>query len=141
MPDRNTNALPLVPLLLLGTAVYLIIRRPITGAGGWALRVGLIGAAVIWLGLWWLTRHIPTETADAADDIVRMQKALYAQPHEFRHGVRADEYPGVDVDFYDRTEQFFRSQQFKLLGDIEDVTATREFPQMRTFLRVMTGDG
>ena len=139
MPDRNTNALPLVPLLLLGTAVYLIIRRPIIGAGGWALRVGLIGAAVIWLGLWWLTRHIPTETADAADDIVRMQKALYAQQHEYRV-VQPREFRDVDIAFYDQTQQIFEREQFRFLADIEDVTATREFPKMRTFLRLMTGD-
>src|SRR5688500_5561608 len=140
MSARKTKPLPLFPLLMLGTAAYLIVRRPETGVGAWILRGALVGLALLWLAWWWLTRDIPTDTADAADDIIRTQKALYAEQHEFRT-VRPDEIRGLDLAFYDRTEQFFRSQQFKLLADVEDVTATREFPKMRTFLRVMSGDG
>ena len=140
MPARNPKSLPLFPLLMLGTAAYLIVRRPETSVGGWIWRGALIGMALLWLLIWWLTRDVATDPADAADDIIRTQKALYAEPHEFR-SVRPNEIPGLDLAFYDRTEQFFRTQQFKLLGDLEDLTATREFPQMRTFLRVMCGDG
>jgi hypothetical protein len=140
MSNRKAKPLPLFPLLMLGTAIYLIVRRPHTNVGGWILRGVMIALALVWLAVWWLTRELATEPADAADDIIRTQKALYAEPHEFR-AVRPGEIRGLDLDFYDRTEQFFRAQQFKLLGDMEDVTATREFPKMRTFLRVMSGDG
>ena len=140
LPMATTpKPLPLVPLLILGTVGYLIVRHPQTGFLGWFFRALLTFVAVVWLGWWWLTRNIATDPSDAADEIVRMQKALYSEPHEFRV-VRAADFRDVDIDFYDRTRQFFESQGFRFLGDIEDVTATKEFPQMRTFLRVMAGD-
>ena len=140
MPEPKSKPPPVFPFLLLALAVYLMIRRPETGVGGWILRGAMIVLALLILYGWWLTHNVPTDPAEAADDIVRMQKALYAEPHEFRT-VSPSEIRGLDVGFYDRTQAFFQSQQFTLLGDIEDITATREFPKMRTFIRVMSGDG
>jgi hypothetical protein len=136
---RATKPMPIVPLLLLAVAAYLIVRRPETNVGGWILRGALIGIALLWLGFWWLTRDLATDPKDAADDIVRMQKALYAEQHEYR-AVRPSEFRDVDIAFYDQTQKTFEREQFRFLGDIEDVTATREFPKMRTFLRLMAGD-
>ena len=136
---RFTKPLPLFPLLLLAVVAYLIARRPQTNAGGWVLRGAMIALALLWLGYWWLTRDLATDPKDAADDIVRMQKALYAQQHDYR-AVRPSDFPDVDVSFYDATRKTFEREQFRFLGDIEDVTATREFPKMRTFLRLMVGD-
>ena len=139
MPDRKPSAGPLLPWLLLATAIFLIVRRPETGVGGWIFRGGLIAISLLWLAAWWLTRNVPTDAAEAADEIVAMQKALYSQPHEFRT-VAAQEIPGLDLDFYDRTEVAFRTQGFTKIADLEDLTATRQFPAMRTFIRSMVGD-
>jgi len=136
---RRTKPFPLVPLLLIAIVAYLIARRPETNVGGWILRGAMIALALLWLGFWWLTRDLATDPKDAAEDIVRMQKALYAQQHEYRV-VRPREFRDVDVAFYDATQKTFEREQFRFLGDIEDVTATREFPKMRTFLRLMVGD-
>ena len=138
-PARRTKPLPVLPLLLLAVAAYLIVRRPETNLGGWVFRGAMIALAMLWLGFWWLTRDLATDPKDAADDIVRMQKALYAQQHEYRV-VRPSEFRDVDIAFYDATQKTFEREQFRFLGDIEDVTATREFPKMRTFLRLMVGD-
>jgi hypothetical protein len=139
-PRTTHKPVPILPLLMLAMAVYLIVRRPATGIGGWIFRAALIAAALLWLMFWWLTRELATDPKEAADDIVRMQKALYARPHEFRI-VQPREFRDVDHDFYDRVRKYFeREQQFRHLADIEDLTATREFPKMRTFLRVMVGD-
>ena len=140
MPATTAKPLPLVPLLLLGVSIYLILRRPETGVGGWILRLSMIAIALLWLAVWWLTRNVATDPKDAADDIIRMQKALYSEPHEFRI-VQPSEFRDVDHDFYDRIQKYFQQeQQFRHVADIEDVTATKEFPKMRTFLRVMLGD-
>jgi hypothetical protein len=139
MNDRPAKPPPIFAVAMLATGVYLVIWRPDTGAFGWFLRVSMIVIALLWLAVWWMTRGTPTDPKDAADDIIRMQKALYAEPHEFA-AVRPGEIRGLDLDYYDRTQQFFATRQFKLLGDVEDVTATNEFPQMRTFVRAMTGD-
>ena len=140
MPTRATKPPPLFAFVLLAVALYLIIRRPETGILGWFLRGAMIVLSLAQLAIWWLTRGMATDTAGAADDIVRMQKALYSDAHEYR-AVQPGEIHGLDIPFYDRTQQYFQTQQFRHLGDIEDLTATREFPKMRTFIRVMSGDG
>jgi hypothetical protein len=140
MPHRSTKPPPIFAFVLLAIALYLIIRRPDTGFLGWFLRGAMIVLSLAQLAIWWLTRGIATDPAGAADDIVRMQQALYSETHEYRT-VQPNEIRGLDIAFYDRTQQYFQTQQFKHLGDIEDLTATREFPKMRTFIRVMSGDG
>jgi hypothetical protein len=53
---------------------------------------------------------------------------LPANPAEFRF---------ADLSFYDRVEREFGTHGFQTLGDWEDVTVSRTFPQMRTFIRQM----
>src|SRR4051812_317177 len=104
MSNGATKPPPLFAFALLAVALYLIIRRPDAGVLAWLLRGGMIVLSLAQLAIWWLTRGIATDTAGAADDIVRMQKALYSEAHEYRT-VQPNEIRGLDIAFYDRTQQ------------------------------------
>ena len=116
---------------------FLVYRQP--GMLGIIIAVLMVVFGTLGVFLWWMSGAIPTDPAQAAQSILEQQKALYSGLHEIRAADPRD-FPGVDLDYYARTQQFLERNGFHLLGDVEDVTATREFPQMRSFLRVMTGD-
>ena len=60
--------------------------------------------------------------------------------YEYRW-VDAAEFP-LDQEFYDQTQAALESLGFRLLGDRENLTLTRAFPKLRTFVRAMvSGDG
>lgn len=51
--------------------------------------------------------------------------------------VDAADFPSLDCDFYDQTQAALESLDFRLLGDRENLTLTRAFPKLRTFVRAM----
>ncbi len=67
---------------------------------------------------------------------------MFAGKHEYRVVDASVDFPGVDHVSYEALEQLLRQEGFVLLGDIEDVTVTRKYPLMRTFIRKMvSADG
>jgi len=75
----------------------------------------------------------------SSGDPVKATEKLYAGPHEFR-GAAPQEFPHLDLAFYDETQAWMEGHGFRVLGDVEDVTASSAYPNMRTFLRVMVSN-
>jgi hypothetical protein len=75
----------------------------------------------------------------AARKIVETSKAIYSRPHEFAE-VRAADFRDLDLAFYNRAQAELEAFGFRHVADIEDLTATRQFPGMRTFIRALAGD-
>ena len=74
-----------------------------------------------------------------ARKIVNDSKALYSNRHEFAE-VRAADFRDLNHQFYNRAQAELEAFGFRYLADIEDLTLTRQYPGMRTFIRSMTGD-
>ena len=74
-----------------------------------------------------------------ARKIVKDSKALYSNRHEFAE-VRAADFRDHNHKFYNRAQAELEAFGFRYLADIEDLTLTRQYPAMRTFIRSMTGD-
>jgi len=65
--------------------------------------------------------------------------ALFSGEHEYREAVPTD-FPYADLDFYDRVQKELGGLGFRKLGDLEDLTLSRVYPETRTFVRVMVDD-
>jgi hypothetical protein len=78
----------------------------------------------------------------AARKILDQQKAIYSSSaFEYRNAVPS-EFPDLDISFYDQYRIWLEGQGFQFLGDRENVTLTRIFPKMRTFIRsLVSADG
>jgi hypothetical protein len=66
--------------------------------------------------------------------------AVYGEPHEFAK-VSPSAFPEADVMFYDRAKRELEHKGYRMLGDVEDLTLSRIYPQNRTFLRLFTDAG
>ncbi|MEO6436544.1 MAG: hypothetical protein ABIP55_12405 [Tepidisphaeraceae bacterium] len=138
MSQTGRKSFPFSSLAMIVLGVFFLLSSSPTKLG-WVLIVLLFIGGGLGMLLWLVSNSVPTNAGDAADQILTTQKALYSGLHEFR---QADprEFRGADLAFYDNTQKYLERQGFRALGDVEDVTATREFPQMRSFLRVLSGD-
>jgi hypothetical protein len=87
-----------------------------------------------------LLKGMGPEIDEAARKLVDLQEALFDRPHEYR---RADpaEFDRLDARYYDDTRAWLEAQGFEHLGDVENLTLSAAMPNLRTFLRVMAGDG
>jgi hypothetical protein len=126
----------------LGWACYALYTHRQLGIGAsWGKLV--IGLACI-LGLFlnqWAPKYLKRSRQAAARQIFELHKALYAGPHEYRT-VEPEEFPELDIDFYERSLAWFKANGFRSLGDREDLTVTRTLPQNRTFIRsTVSADG
>jgi hypothetical protein len=62
-------------------------------------------------------------------------------PYKYRW-VDAADFPNLDSEFCDETQAALESLGFRLLGDRENLTFSKAFPKLRTFVRVMvSADG
>jgi hypothetical protein len=75
----------------------------------------------------------------AARKIVADTKAIYSAPHEIVE-IRAASFRDLNHRFYDNTRAELEAFGFRYLADIEDLTLSRQFPSMRTFIRALIGD-
>ncbi len=66
--------------------------------------------------------------------------AVYGSPHELVP-VAATSFPEADLEFYDRAKAQLEDRKYACLGDVEDVTLSRIYPQNRTFMRVFVDAG
>ena len=66
--------------------------------------------------------------------------AVYGTPHELVQ-VAPDAFPEADLEFYERARAALEDRSYAFLGDVEDVTLTRVYPQNRTFMRLFVDRG
>jgi hypothetical protein len=66
--------------------------------------------------------------------------AVYGEPHELVR-VQPDAFPEADIEFYDRARRDLEDKGYTFLGDVEDLTLTRIYPQNRTFMRMFVDAG
>src|SRR3954466_3196553 len=115
----------------LKSAAEFISHHPL----GAAAVCGLVGLKIAER---WSRRFSP---ARGAEQIHRDTKALYSTEHEYVP-VNPAEFRFADLAFYDRVERELETHGFRSLGDWEDVTLSRTYPKMRTFIRHMvSADG
>ncbi len=65
--------------------------------------------------------------------------ALFSGEHEYER-VEPSAFPFADLAFYDRVERQLAAHGFRCLGNVEDVTLTRVYPETRTFVRLFVDD-
>jgi hypothetical protein len=66
--------------------------------------------------------------------------AVYGEPHELVR-VSPEAFPEADVEFYDRAKAELERKGYAMLGDVEDLTLTRIYPENRTFVRLFVDAG
>ena len=66
--------------------------------------------------------------------------AVYGEPHELVP-VSTDAFPEADLEFYDRIRGELERKGYAMLGDVEDLTLTRIYPENRTFMRLFVDAG
>lgn len=76
---------------------------------------------------------------DAADQIFSDLGKTYSSFHEFIPALPTD-FADRDLSFYDHMAQTLCSENFVLLGDVEDRTLTQTYPQNRTFVRILVSN-
>jgi hypothetical protein len=74
----------------------------------------------------------------ALQTLARLQVVYGPEPHEYR-AATLDEFPQLDRTFYDRMQIWFESCGFRYLGDCDNVTLSRVYPEKRTLIRRMVG--
>ncbi len=89
--------------------------------------------------LWLLDARTRRAARRGAREALEMNKALYSGTHEFV-GVDPTQFRRVDLRYYDSTRSWLEREGFRMLGDVEDLTVTRQSPLLRTFIRVLSGD-
>lgn len=97
----------------------------------------------LWLLLWVLGRVLPKKGSgeDAARKITEEKRKLYSAPHEYAP-VRVHDFRWLDARYYDETQRLLESIGFKCFGDVENLSLTAVFPNMRTAIRdLASGDG
>jgi len=87
-----------------------------------------------------LAKGMGPEIDEAATKLVDLQEALFDRPHEYRKVDPAD-FDRLDLGYYDDTRAWLEAQGFTWLADVENVTLSGAMPNLRTFLRVMAGEG
>ena len=66
--------------------------------------------------------------------------AVYGEPHELVQ-TTPDAFPEADLEFYDRARRELEQRGYRWLGDVEDLTLSRIYPENRTFLRLFVDRG
>jgi len=66
--------------------------------------------------------------------------AVYGEPHELVQ-VSPAAFPEADLEFYDRVKKELEHRSYRWLGDVEDITMSRIYPQNRTFSRMFIDAG
>lgn len=66
--------------------------------------------------------------------------AVYGEPHEMVR-VAPEAFPEADLEFYDRAKRELETRKYRWIGDVEDLTLSRIYPQNRTFLRMFVDAG
>lgn len=90
-------------------------------------------SAILWLFVRWNLKRVAGKTYS-------QQKAIYSGTMEYADANPAD-FNWLDLPFYEDVTAKMSQLTFRHVGDVECITATRQFPGMRSFLRLFVGDG
>lgn len=99
---------------------------------------GILLRIVTFLALFVILRHWFRRRA-ARKALVK-SKAMFSGRMEFTE-VSPSDFPWVDASFYDEVSARMADAGFRFVGDFESLTASRQYPGLRTFLRCFIGDG
>jgi hypothetical protein len=102
------------------------------GSSGQAALAGLCFAV---LGKGCLKRN----AAGRAERIRAVRLALYSEPHVYGP-VRASDFHWLDEGYYSDMERRLDAMSFRCFGDVEDLTLSAIFPEMRTGIREFVSD-
>lgn len=100
-------------------------------------------SGLLWLGfsLWAFLRFSPDRrSVKDADRITALQSAVYSRPHEYAP-VRVEDFPWLDARHSDAMQCRLEAGGFRCLGDLENISLSAIFPNVRTAIRNFTGDG
>jgi hypothetical protein len=75
----------------------------------------------------------------SARKVLDTMEQAYGQPHEYRR-VDPSEFPWADQEFYDQSRAFLEARGFRFIADLEDVTLSKQFRSMRTYVRVLLSE-
>ena len=65
---------------------------------------------------------------------------VYGEPHELAR-VDPAQFPEADLDWYDHARKELEAKGYSFLGDVEDLTLSKIYPNNRTFLRLFVDAG
>jgi len=106
----------------------------------------IVAIALIWSWLYFLRLEKKRNSScqqekirNAADQIFTDLEKTYSSFHEFVPALAVD-FADRDLSFYDLMAQALCSENFVLLGDVEDRTLSQTYPQNRTFLRILVSN-
>lgn len=76
---------------------------------------------------------------ESVQTLLQSMEKIYTSQHVFRQ-VDPQQFPGVNIKFYDQSQAQLEKLGFKKIADIEDVTINQTNPpKTRTFIRTMIG--
>jgi len=132
-----------VSIALIALIAWRSYLNPHVQPGMWAIR-----AAVIAFSLWRIGANIAlcgrlrTARTNAARNILNIQEKVYSSGlHQYRMA-SIDEFPQLDREFYEACRARFEAHGYRFAGDLENVTLSQAFPNMRSILRIcLSADG
>ena len=80
-----------------------------------------------------------TRARKRAKKIHNQMKHAYAENHKYQV-VNAKDFSNLDLKFYAQTTEKLKTNGFTVLGDIEDLTLSQVYPQLRTFIRCLVNE-
>ncbi len=99
-------------------------------------------SGLLWLGfsLWALLHFSPIQrSASEAERITGLQRSVYSEPHEFAP-VRVEDFRWLDARHYSAMQRRLEAAGFRCMGDLENISLSAVFPNLRTASRNFTGD-
>ncbi|HKV42123.1 MAG TPA: Clp protease N-terminal domain-containing protein [Blastocatellia bacterium] len=82
---------------------------------------------------------VQDRAAAFAKRLVESASLYYVDQHEYIE-VSPSEFERLDLNFYEKVSALLSAAGFTLMGDFEDLTATRAYPRTRRFYRTLIGD-
>jgi hypothetical protein len=118
--------------------LFFLLKHELWGTRwNWLDWIALIASGSWLAATLWAQLRVTRIRKAAAHEIRNHYKRLYAsQPHEFRI-VTPDQFPDLDLDFYEHTRAWFESAGFRFVGDRQNMTLAAIAPQSQTFIRSM----
>ncbi|MBN1766363.1 MAG: hypothetical protein JW860_13970 [Sedimentisphaerales bacterium] len=83
---------------------------------------------------WWFKKRL-------ARRVLAEIKQYNSGRHEYENVIDTNEFTHLDSDYYYKVSVSLKSKGFLKLGDIEDVTLSRAYPNLRTYIRAMINTG
>ena len=115
------------------------LQRAMFPGGSWTILLLLGGSFVMWFSGRFVSRIATPEKR--AQKVTEQKRAIYSAPHEYAP-VRVHDFRGLDTAYYDATQRWLESVGFRCFGDVENVSLSAVYPNMRTAVRdLASADG